>query len=171
MTDIGFVLSIGGIASLVSQVPGGELLDTVRAKRLLVAIGVVTVAASIVIFSFWPRFVPVAVAEVFHGITGGVLGSGVVAVSLGLVGHARLADQLGRNQRFAAAGGVAATLMMAAVAYFEVPPGAMFVPVALAVLVLLALSQFAPTRLMSGVPLAPTTGRSSVRSGLIARRS
>ena len=41
--DIGFVLSIGGTASLVSQVPGGELLDAVRAKRLLVATGVVTV--------------------------------------------------------------------------------------------------------------------------------
>ena len=39
--DIGFVLSIGGIASLVSQVPGGELLDAVKAKRLLVATGVV----------------------------------------------------------------------------------------------------------------------------------
>jgi hypothetical protein len=35
--DIGFVLSIGGIAGLASQLPGGELLDTVRAKRLLVA--------------------------------------------------------------------------------------------------------------------------------------
>ena len=30
--DIGYVLSTGGIASLVSQVPGGEALDAVRAK-------------------------------------------------------------------------------------------------------------------------------------------
>jgi hypothetical protein len=35
--DIGFALSIGGTASLGSQVPGGELVDSVRAKRLLVA--------------------------------------------------------------------------------------------------------------------------------------
>ena len=53
--DIGFVLSIGGIASLVSQVPGGELLDGVRAKRLLVAAGVVTVALSTLIFRLWPN--------------------------------------------------------------------------------------------------------------------
>jgi len=33
--DIGFVLSIGGIASLFSQVPSGELLDAIEAKRLL----------------------------------------------------------------------------------------------------------------------------------------
>ena len=37
--DIGFALSIGGIASLASQVPGGELVDAVLAKRLLVAAG------------------------------------------------------------------------------------------------------------------------------------
>ena len=54
--DIGFVLSIGGIASLISQVPGGELIDSVRAKRLLVATGVVTIAVSAMIFRLWPSF-------------------------------------------------------------------------------------------------------------------
>jgi len=32
--DIGFVLTVGGIAGLVSQYPGGELLDAARSKRL-----------------------------------------------------------------------------------------------------------------------------------------
>jgi MFS family permease len=75
--DIGFVLSTGGIASLVSQAPAGELLDSVRSKRLLVAAGIVAVGLSILIFYFWPTFLPVALAEVVQGITGGVLGSGV----------------------------------------------------------------------------------------------
>jgi len=138
--DIGFVLSIGSIASLLSQVPSGELLDAIEAKRLLVATAVVTVALSILIFYFWPSFLPVSLAEVLQGMTGGVLGSGVVALTLGLVGHAGLADQLGQNQRFAAAGGVVVTLTMALVSYSE-SPWAMFVPVTLAVPVLIALSQ------------------------------
>jgi MFS family permease len=138
--DIGFVLTIGGIASLLSQVPGGELLDTVRAKRLLVAIGVVAVALSALIFRLWPNFPLVALAEVLQGITGGVLGPAVVAISLGLVGHAKLAERLGQNQRFAAAGGVTVTLAMALIAYSE-SPWAMFVPVVLAVPVLVALKQ------------------------------
>jgi MFS family permease len=103
--DIGFVLSIGGIASLVSQVPGGELLDAVRAKRLLVATGVLTVALSTLIFRLWPSFPLVALGEVLQGVTGGVLGPAVVAITLGLVGHAALAERLGQNQRFAAARG------------------------------------------------------------------
>ena len=102
--DIGFVLSIGGIASLISQGPGGELLDTVQSKRLLLAITVVTIALSSLIFYLWPSFPVVALAEVLQGITGGVLGPGVVAITLGLVGHAALAERLGQNQRFAAAG-------------------------------------------------------------------
>jgi MFS family permease len=138
--DIGFVLSIGGIASLISQGPGGELLDTVRAKRLLVAIAVVTIALSTLIFYLWPSFSVVALAEVLQGITGGVLGPGVVAITLGLVGHAALAERLGQNQRFAAAGGVVVTLTMALVAYANTS-WAMFVPVALAIPVLVALGQ------------------------------
>ena len=138
--DIGFVLSIGGIASLISQIPGGELLDAVRAKRLLVAIGVIIIALSTLILRLWPSFPFVALAQVLQGVTGGVLGAGVVAITLGLVGHDGLAERLGQNQRFAAAGGVAVTLTMALVAYAD-SPWAMFVPVALAVPVLVALGQ------------------------------
>ena len=81
--DIGFALSIGGTASLVSQAPGGELVDSVRAKRLLVAAGVVAVALSVLILWLWSSFPLVALAEVLQGITGGVLGPAVVAISLG----------------------------------------------------------------------------------------
>jgi MFS family permease len=138
--DIGFALSIGGIASLISQVPGGELIDAVRAKRLLVAICVIIVASSILVFRLWPSFAVVALAEVLQGITGGVLGPAVVAITLGLVGHAGLAERLGQNQRFAAAGGVVVTLTMAVVAYSD-SPWAMFVPVGLAVPLLVALNR------------------------------
>src|SRR6516165_7399814 len=72
--------------------------------------------------------------------TGGVLGPAVVAITLGLVGHAALAGRLGQNQRFAAAGGVTVTLAMALVAFSELP-WAMLVPVVLAIPVLIALSQ------------------------------
>ena len=136
--DIGFVLSIGGVASLASQVPGGELLDAIRAKRQLVAAAVLIVALSTLMLRLWPSFPVVATAHVLQGVTGGVLGPGVVAITLGLVGHAALAERLGRNQRFAATGGVAVTLTMALVAYSE-SSWAMFVPVVLAAPVLVTL--------------------------------
>ena len=39
--NIGYVLSVSGIAGLLSQLPGGELLDVSRSKRFLVALGAV----------------------------------------------------------------------------------------------------------------------------------
>jgi MFS family permease len=137
--EIGFVLTMGSTASLVSQMPGGELVDTVRAKRLLVATGVVTIALSVVTVELWPSFPLVALAEVLQGIAGGVLGPAVVAITLGLVGHARFSERLGQNQRFAAAGGVVVTLTMAVITYSD-SPWAMLVPATLAVSVLISLN-------------------------------
>jgi MFS family permease len=89
---------------LLSQVPGGELLDVVRAKRAFVAAGATVVAISAIIISFEPSFPLVSTALVLQGITGGFIGPAIAAISLGLVGHAALPDRLGRNQRFSSTG-------------------------------------------------------------------
>jgi hypothetical protein len=78
-----------------------------------------------------------------------------------LVGHTALAERLGQNQRFSAAGGVAVTLTMAAVAYSD-QPWAMFVPVALAVPTLVARAGSGATRLISGEPPVLQTSRPMV---------
>ena len=39
--DIGFVLTAAGFAGLLSQLPGGELLDTIQSKRFAVALGAI----------------------------------------------------------------------------------------------------------------------------------
>jgi len=171
--EIGFVLSIGGVVGLISQVPGGELLDAVRAKRLLVGAGVVTVTLSIMILRLWPIFPLVALAEALQGITGGVLGLGVVAITLGLVGHDALGERLGHNQRFAAAGGVAVTLTMALIAYSG-SPLAMFVPVVLSVPLLVALAQIRSKEIdferASGAERQPAEGpRRSERAAVLLR--
>src|SRR5260221_13942292 len=49
--NIGFVLTASGVAGLLSQLPGGELLDTVRSKRAVVVAGVAMVAVSAVIIA------------------------------------------------------------------------------------------------------------------------
>src|SRR2546430_15574459 len=55
--NIGFVLTASGLAGLLSQLPGGELLDTVRSKRaVVVAGGVPAACASRTLFFSWRRF-------------------------------------------------------------------------------------------------------------------
>lgn len=116
--DIGFTLTAAGFAGILSQPLGGELLDVVRSKRILVGIGASMVAAAALMIALWPNFPFVLTALVLQGVTGGFLGLGITAVSLGLVGHSALAERLGRNQRFASIGGVVAAALMGLVGEF-----------------------------------------------------
>jgi MFS family permease len=52
--NICFVLTLGGFAGLLSQLPGGALLDAVRSKRVAVALGAGMVAAGALIIAVWP---------------------------------------------------------------------------------------------------------------------
>jgi MFS family permease len=116
--NIGFVLTASGLAGLLSQLPGGELLDTVRSKRAVVVAGVAMVAISSVIIAFQPSFPLVFAALLLQGITGGFLGPAIVAISLGLVGHAALPERLGRNQRFSSTGNLVTAALMGLIGYF-----------------------------------------------------
>ena len=139
--DIGFVLTAAGFAGLLSQLPGGALLDAIRSKRIAVALGAVMVAAGALIIAVWPTFPLVLTALVLQGITGGFLGLAIAAISLGLVGHAALAERLGRNQRFASTGGVVAAGLMGLVAYFLSYRAIFFVAAALVLPLLAALGR------------------------------
>jgi len=99
--NIGFVLTASGLAGLLALMPGGELLDTVRSKRALAALGASMVAVTALAIGIWPDFPVVFTALVLHGTTGAFLGPAIAAISLGVVGHLALPEQLGRNQRFA----------------------------------------------------------------------
>lgn len=114
---IGFALSIGGIAALLSQLPGGELLDVVRSRRALVALGIVAVGFASLLIAFQPTFPMVSFALALEGICGGLIGPAIASISLGLVGHGLLGNRLGRNQRFQSIGVITATGLMGATGY------------------------------------------------------
>src|SRR6516165_4216099 len=65
--DIGYVLSAGAVAGLLSQLPGGELLDLTRSKRFLVAFGAIVVAVSALVMAVRPTLPVVFVALLLQG--------------------------------------------------------------------------------------------------------
>ncbi len=137
--SIGFVLSVGGLAGLLAQVPSGELLDVVQSKRMLVGAGSVAVALGALILALWPYFPAVLAASIIQGSTGGVLGLGVAAITLGLVGHKAVAERLGRNQRFSSIGSLCAAGLMGVIGYFLPTRDIFFATAILSLPVLLAL--------------------------------
>jgi MFS family permease len=54
--DVGFMLTIGGLATVVSQIPGGALADALPWKRALIAVGIAMIGSAALIFAFAPTY-------------------------------------------------------------------------------------------------------------------
>jgi MFS family permease len=137
--SIGLVLTASGVAGLLTQVPAGELIDISRSKRMLVGMATTAIISGVLIFGLRPDFPSVFAAALIQGTAGSVLGPGVAAISLGLVGQGALAERLGRNQRFASIGGLTAAAIMGVVGYLLSTADIFLVTAAFGIPVILAL--------------------------------
>jgi MFS family permease len=142
--DIGFVLSAGGVIALLGQAPGGALVDAARSERLVAAAALTAIAVSALAYALMPIFPVVLAAAALHAAASCVLGPCIVAISLGLVGHAAIGERLGRNARFASLGNGSAAAAMGAIGYLLSPGWVFFVTAALLIPTLVALSQIRP---------------------------
>jgi MFS family permease len=142
--DIGFVLSASGLIALLGQTPGGALVDAARSERLVAGAALTAIAASALAYALLPIFPVVLTAAALHAAASCVLGPCIVAISLGLVGHAGMGARLGRNARFASLGNGSAAAAMGAIGYLLSPGWVFFVTAALLIPTLVALSQIRP---------------------------
>ena len=129
------------MAGLITQIPGGELIDITKARRAIIGAGAAAVALALLAIALRPDFAWVAVAVVVQGAAGSILGPGIAAISLGLVGHDTLAERLGRNQRFASIGGLAAAAFMGVIGYLLSTQDIFLIAAALLAPLLLALTR------------------------------
>jgi MFS family permease len=174
--DIGIVLSVGSIIALLAQIPGGAIVDAARSERLVAGIALCAITASALAYASWPIFPVVLGAAGMHAMASSVLGPCIVALSLGLVGHAALGERLGRNARFAALGNGIAAAAMGTVGYFFLPRAVFFVTAILLVPTLIALhrirsSEVDPARAHGGVPQVPPDKPLSDVPALVSKRS
>jgi MFS family permease len=142
--DIGLVLTVGSLVSLVGQMPGGALVDAARSERLVAGLAIVAIGISALAYATSPIFAVILAAAMLHSAASCVLGPAMAAISLGLVGHAGIGERLGRNARFAAVGNGLAAAAMGACGYFLSARAVFFVTAALLGPALLALRMIAP---------------------------
>ena len=82
--DVGLALSVGGLSGIIAFIPAGALVDALDRKRGIVTAGIVAIAVSAPELPLWPSPIGVYAAEVLHGVTAGVVGPAIAAISLGL---------------------------------------------------------------------------------------
>lgn len=117
-TDIGFVLTIGGLVSLLGQVPGGALLDKLNAPRRAAAVAIVLVGVSALMVALWPNYPAVLASRIMQAAASCVLGPAIAALSLGLVPHQAASRRFARNAAFASVGTGLAAGAMGACGYY-----------------------------------------------------
>ena len=174
--DIGLILTIGTITGLALQIPAGALVDRVPATRLLAALAVASISASALLLALWPIFSVVVAAKVLHAIASSLLGPTLVAMSLGLVGHALFSIRLGRNVRFLSLGNAIAAGVAGGIAYYYSNQAIFFLTAALGIPTLTALAQISsseidPELARGGIPKSGVGGWFNAVSGLVRNRA
>jgi MFS family permease len=143
-SDIGFALTVGSLVSLLGQVPGGAFVDAVRSRRFAAGFSVVAIALSAFALAMWPNFLVVLLAMAAHSAASCILTPAIAAISIGLVGHARAGERLGRNASFSALGNAVAAAGMGACGYYLSNDAVFYLTAALMVPTLIALSRIRP---------------------------
>jgi MFS family permease len=139
--DIGLILSIGSIAGLLGQVPGGWIVDLVRSKWRIAMFAVVGIGVSALLIAVTPVFSMIVVAKLLHAAASCILGPAIAAITLSMMGHAAMGPRLGRNARFASIGNGLAAGIMGTFGYFVSAQAVFYVTAILALPALLTLSQ------------------------------
>ena len=137
---IGFALSASSFTTMLSQIPVGALVDSVRNKKALIAVGVITVPITALIFALWPLFWLVVVGQIMLGIVEPLFCPAISAMSLGLVGQSCLGTRIGRNQAFGAAGNVVSAVIMGLLGYYVSTQSIFFFVIGVSIPTLIALS-------------------------------
>lgn len=138
--SIGVVMTLAGIAALISQGPAGALIDRTRRKRAVVAIAAVLVTASCLLLPFVSSFSLVALTQAASAVAASAFAPAISAISLGITGPRAFTRRTGRNETFNHAGNAAAALLAGGLAYLYGPVVVFYLMAAMALASVVAIS-------------------------------
>ena len=112
LIDFGLVLSVGTLAALIGQLPGGLLVDHIHHKRFAAAGPLIALGGSALLLCLAPTRPMVWGAEIVHGFASCVMTPAIAALTLALSGHDDFGERLGQNTRYASLGNAASAALL-----------------------------------------------------------
>ena len=97
---IGMATAASSIATVIAQTPAGALIDQSRQKRMLIVLAAALVTVGCFCIALFPNFPIVIGSQILIGIGAAVFPPAIAAITLGLVGHSKLDQRVGRNETF-----------------------------------------------------------------------
>ncbi|WP_433864914.1 MFS transporter [Ralstonia wenshanensis] len=116
--DIGLVVGASGLAGAIAQIPAGMLVDTVRAKRAVVAISAGVIGLGCMLIAWSPTWAVIFCTQIALALVSAVIGPCLASLSLGIVGHRRLPARVSRNEVFNHAGNFSGAILAASVTHY-----------------------------------------------------
>ena len=137
--SIGVVMTIAGIAALITQTPAGALVDSTRAKRALIAVAALLVTGSCLVLPFVSSFSLVALTQALSAAAASVFAPAISAITLGITGPRAFTRRTGRNETFNHAGNACAALLAGLFAYLFGPVAVFYLMAAMALASVIAI--------------------------------
>lgn len=142
--DIGYVMTIGGIATMLAAIPAGAFMDRTHAKRLWLAISAALMVLGCLSLLFWHSFIAIAISQACTGVVRAVIGPAIASISLGLVGARHLSQQLGKNEAWSHAGSLVSVTLAGGLGYVWGLSAVFLLLAVMAVLALLCIRHIHP---------------------------
>jgi len=108
--QIGVIIATLALTAAVATTPAGQFVDRYPHKRQLMAVNLFLFACCIAAMIFEHDFKLILLTQIFIGTICSIMAPTLGAISLGLVGHDRIAARLGRNDAYNHAGSVAVAM-------------------------------------------------------------
>jgi predicted MFS family arabinose efflux permease len=105
--QVGMIIATLALTAAIATTPAGQFVDKYPHKRHLMAANLFLFACCVLAMIFLHDFRLILLTQVCVGIVCSIMAPTLGAISLGLVGHDRMAGRLGRNDAYNHAGSVA----------------------------------------------------------------
>ena len=109
--QIGFVMTITAVSSLIAQAPAGALIDASLAKREMIGVAALAVTSASLVLPFLSSFILLVGSQIVAGTAESAFGPAFAAITLGLVGPLAFTHCIGRNESFNYAGNAVAAAL------------------------------------------------------------
>ncbi|PTA73974.1 MFS transporter [Serratia sp. Nf2] len=137
--DIGLLMTVGGIAGLLTTLPAGVITDKSSRKRLLLALLCLVITTATLLLWFTHGNAMVALLLIISGISASFVGPLMTGITLGLTGQHGFNAQVGKNEAFNHAGNFLTALIAGGLAWFWGVGGIFILMACTTLLTLLAL--------------------------------
>ncbi|KII30443.1 MFS transporter [Pseudomonas fluorescens] len=142
--SIGLVMTIAGVAALITQTPAGAWVDNSRRKRALIAIAALLVTGSCLLLPFVTSFTWVALTQTLSAMAASIFAPAICAITLGMTGPRAFTRRTGRNETFNHAGNACAALLAGVFAYLFGPVAVFYLMAAMALASVIAIACVSP---------------------------